>query len=277
MRPDEEANRDEIERDKRFRSNINKGVGTAATIGAAGVTARVLPFLSKFIPVDLAMKGLSKVSPKLADFLKRGQSMGLNIEEGFQYVRDSISSKEKPKDNKNIIEQYSPELHQFIDQEIKKGRRPIEAGALAQNDKSFSEVIKKLSKDHKTPWSNILESIYGQEGANKTPDKHEMERQSALKKFNERKKGIVEQESDRFQNEYGNQSSQAGRGNQMNDPLFQALMQGDSAEVSRLSGVNQKMALNLIHNFNQKQGQQQPQANDKWDPIAKEIQDLLNS
>lgn len=166
MRPDEEANRAEIERDKQTRSNISKGVGTAVGLASGAASARILPFLSTFIPTDLAMKGLSKVAPKVADFLKRGQSMGLKVDEGIQYIRDSLNPREekqneRTKDNRNIIEQYSPELHQFITQEVAGGRNPIEAAAIAQNDKRFSEVIKKLSKDHKTPWSSIIDSIYG--------------------------------------------------------------------------------------------------------------------
>ncbi len=183
MRPDEEANRAEIERDQRFRSNVAKGVGTAATLGAGAATARIMPFLSKFIPVDLAMKGLTKVSPKIADFLKRGQSMGLNVEEGIQYIRDSISPKEEkkspetgknPKENRNVIEQYSPELHQFILGEMQNGRSPLEAGAIAtlgrKGDPDFKPIISKLTKDHKTSWSSILESVYGAQGGQKAPN-----------------------------------------------------------------------------------------------------------
>ncbi len=240
MRPDEEANRSEIERDKQLRSNVAKGVGTAAGIATGAATARIIPFLSNFIPQNLAIKGLSKVAPKVADFLKRGQSMGLNVEEGIQYIRDSINPKEekqaeKPKDNRNIIEQYSPELHQFIAQQVNAGRPPIEAAAIAQNDKRFSEVIKKLSKDHKTPWSSIIDSIYGtgQYGGAVNPPS---EKESALKKFNERKKGFVEQERERFEKGYGNQATQQG----------------------------------------QSQGQQSS-GSGNWDQIAKSLQDLLNS
>lgn len=236
MRPDEEANRAEIERDKDTRRNIYKGVGTAVALGTGAATARILPFLSTFIPKDLAMKGLSKVSPKIADFLKKGQAMGLNVEEGIQYLRDSIKPKEekqpeKAKDDRNIIEQYSPELHQFISQEVKKGRKPIEAAALAQNDKRFSSVIQKLSKDHNTPWSSIIDSIYGpsQQGATDP-------RQEALKKFNERKKGFVEQERERFEQGYGKQGPQPGQPQQGGQPG-----PGQQALMDILAKINQKL------------------------------------
>ena len=177
LRPDEMAAEADVQRDRQFRSNVGKAaktaVGVAATAGAGvatGVSSKVLPWLSNYIPVDLAMKGLEKVSPKVAEFLKRGQKAGLDVREGMDYVKDMVSPKseeqseqkaEQTKEDRNIIEQYSPELHQFIEQQVASGRDPIQAGALAQNDKRFANVIKKLSQDHKTPWSSIIESVYG--------------------------------------------------------------------------------------------------------------------
>lgn len=161
LRPDELAANAEMQREK----NLGRGVKTAAALGAtalsSGLSSRILPFINQFISPDLAIRGISKVSPKIGDFLKKGQEQGLNIEEGLNFVKEQFQPKEHAKENRNIIQQYSPELHEFLDQEIKKGRKPIEAGALAQNDKRFSKIIEKLSKDHKTPWSNILESVYG--------------------------------------------------------------------------------------------------------------------
>jgi len=184
MRPDEKAVESEIERDQRFRSNVSKGIGTAAgLIGGAsvsGAASKVLPWLSSYIPPDLAMKGLSKVSPQIANFIKRGQSMGLNIEEGLQYVKDEISSKkESPKQDRNIIQQYSPELHEFISQQVSGGRTPIETAAIAQHDKRFSDIIKKLTKDHKTDWSKIVDSVYGggQYGSSVNPDSEQQQQQ----------------------------------------------------------------------------------------------------
>ncbi len=166
LRSDEEANNAEVERDKSLRGNINKaaiGLGTAAIGGS--LTGKIMPFLNQYIPAGLAMKGINKVSPKLGSFLKKGQEMGLNLEEGLSFLKDKLSNSKtdnfQTKENGNIIQQYSPELHQFLDQEIKNGRSPIEAGAIAQMNKKFSDVIKKLSKDHKTDWSSIIQSVFG--------------------------------------------------------------------------------------------------------------------
>jgi hypothetical protein len=159
MRADEEANENAKERDTRFRGNLKAG------LLAGSAAAKVIPFLSSYIPADLAMKGISSISPKLGDFLRKGQSMGLEIKGGLDYLKEQLSgsenSEKKAQENRNIIEKYSPELHQFITEHLKNGRTLHQAGALAQLEGKHSNAIKKIEKDHKLPWSAILESIYG--------------------------------------------------------------------------------------------------------------------
>lgn len=161
MRPDEQANQAEIIRDQRMRKGVSAGIGLAS--GALG--ARVLPFLNEYVPSDLAMKGLQKVAPKIADFLKRGQAAGLNIKEGIEYVKDNLTPKEEAKqDKRNLVEMHSPELHQFITQHIQAGKSHKQAGALAKlprKEGDFNKVIDKLMKENNATWEDILESVYG--------------------------------------------------------------------------------------------------------------------
>ncbi len=186
MRPDEQASMAEIERHKSKNQMIKKGLSLAgraagAALGA-GVSSKVMPFLSEYIPTDLALKGISKVAPKMGDFLKRGMEQGLNLKEGLDYIKsrfESPNEQSQAKDQRTIVEQYSPELHQFMEQEIKGGRRPIEAGALAQNDKRFEKIIKKMSEDHKTPWSKILEGVYGAGETSQTQQQQPQPQQQA--------------------------------------------------------------------------------------------------
>lgn len=165
MRPDEQANYSEIERDKQFRGNVNKGVSAVASAGAlalgSGITSKILPFLNEYVPQELAMKGLSKVSPKVADFLKRGQSMGLDIREGMDFVKDQLTPRENPSDERSVIEKYSPDLFNFLKEQIGKGRNPLEAAAIAQLNDKFKSIIKKIENDNKTNWSSIIESVFG--------------------------------------------------------------------------------------------------------------------
>jgi len=169
MRPDEEANQADIERDQRFRGNVGRALGTAASIGIGGAASRVIPFLSNFIPTDLAMKGISKVNPKLGNFLQRGQSMGLDVKEGIQYIKDSISPNQSLKEEKNIIQKYSPELHEFIKEKIGGGIGLIAAATQANTDPKFRSVIEKMVKENKTSWPELVDLIYG------TPQKEQQQ------------------------------------------------------------------------------------------------------
>ena len=201
MQPYQKAGK-EIQRQGEFPKEILKTVGslaaTAGTTALGGLAAsRVLPFLSQYIPQDLAIKGLSKIDPRFGKFINKALSKGTDFEEIKNFIKGKAEEgeeKQPAKQNGNIIQQESPELHSFVEQEIKnagnpgetppcrpadlqdetQGRPPaerhtarsaenglIEAAALAQNDKRFSDIIKKLMKIHKTPWSNIIESIFG--------------------------------------------------------------------------------------------------------------------
>lgn len=148
---------------KRF---AKTAIGIGGALGVSSflpILSRAAPFLSQYVPEDLAIKGLSKINPKFGNFIQEALKGGYDFQEIKDFIGNQVneSQKQSPKENRNIIQQYSPELHQFIDQEIKKGLKPIQVGALAQNDKRFSQVIKKITKDHKLPWSSILESVYG--------------------------------------------------------------------------------------------------------------------
>lgn len=92
LRPDEMAAESEIERDQRVRSKIGKGVATVAplALGASGAFSKIMPLLNEMVPVDLAMKGINKLMPKVGKFLKKGQEMGLDVREGMDFVKEQI-------------------------------------------------------------------------------------------------------------------------------------------------------------------------------------------
>lgn len=226
LRPDEQATNAQIERSQGQDRNLGRGLKAAATLGTAaiggGIASRVMPFLSEYIPAELAMKGINKVSPKLGEFLQKGMSKGLNLKDGLEFIKDSFGSKqeEPAKENSNIIQQYSPELFEFLKTHVQKGKSPLEAGALAvigDEGKKFNQIIKKIEKDHKTPWSAILQTIFSQEG----------ERQSSLNKFNQKSKkpSVIDEERERFQKGYGQQMQQDQQqgGGQAKQQLMQAM------------------------------------------------------
>lgn len=139
--------------------------GGAASLGSKAIN-RLIPavgaLINQYVPENISREGLGRIDPRFNDFIQGAIDQGYSYEDLRNYIGEKIEkSEEQPKQKLNLIEQESPELHQYLDQEIRNGRRPIEAAAIAQHDKRFANIIQKLTKTHKTPWSQIIESIYG--------------------------------------------------------------------------------------------------------------------
>ena len=177
LRPDEKATQSEIRKAQTRTGEVRSGIQQVSSLGATAfggkVLSKVLPFLSEYIPEDLAYKGINKIMPALGGFLKNGMNQGLSLKSGLDFLKNQISqqspeqSQQSPaKQNKNIIEQYSPNLHQYLLDLIKSGNTPIQAAVKARKflkDKD-QEVIDKLEKDHKSSWSDIVQSVFGSGG-----------------------------------------------------------------------------------------------------------------
>lgn len=133
---------------------------------ASAIATRAMPFLNAYIPAKLAIAGLNKIDGRLGKMFGEAEKLGYGIGEIKSFLTEKLSSPEKqqqnrPQSDRNIIQQYSPELHEFITTEVKRGRTPLQAGAMASNLDDFKNIIQTLTKDHKTPWSNIIETTYG--------------------------------------------------------------------------------------------------------------------
>lgn len=179
MQPYQEESQ-EINRQQSSTGNFIKKAGSAA-LGVTGIgltskfASKVLPFLSEYIPESLAIKGLSKINPNIGKFIKGSMEQGHTFENVKDFLKEKIqdqeqegtkkeSGKENPKEKRNIIEQYDPELHTYLEQNLKKGMPLLEAGQQATKHGRFKKAIEKMTKDHKTPWSAILQTVYGQMG-----------------------------------------------------------------------------------------------------------------
>lgn len=103
LRPDEKAAAADIEKSKRHDAALKSGLKTAgsiaATAGGLAITSRILPFLNDLIPTDLAIKGISKISPKIGDYLKRGIESGLSIKDGLNFLKKQAMPKEEENEN----------------------------------------------------------------------------------------------------------------------------------------------------------------------------------
>lgn len=220
---------------------LGGGVARAGGKALGKMIPAVGALINKYVPDDLLQKGLSKIDPRFGKFIQGALDEGYTSEEVREFLGDKVE-KSMPKEHRNPIEQQSPALHAFIQEKIKSGDDPIRAAALALFEKGnpHEADIRKIEKEHKTNWSQLVQSIYG--GGQGAPQQ-----------------GAPQQPQPQAPQPMQPQGKQGGQGGQMNDPLFQALMQGDAAQVAQLAGVNQRQAENLIMKFNQAQGGQQQQ------------------
>lgn len=172
LRPDEMATNAEINRFEKRNEDIKSVIKTASQIGlglgGATIASKISPFLSPYLTEDLALKGISKVAPKVGDFLKSGMSQGLTLKSGLDFLKENMAQKTKAENktqNTNILDQYSPELREFIEERINSGKSPTYAAGVALETDKFKDLIKKIVKDHKLDnvfgFHNLIKSLYG--------------------------------------------------------------------------------------------------------------------
>lgn len=163
---------------------------TAALAGGGAIIKKIVPFLNDYIPADMAVKGLSKVSPFLSKFVNGAQNNGYSSDQIIDFMRNKVEDKpesqnESPQnqpaqEDRNIIQQYDPELHEYISQNIKKGMSPVQAGQKALSHERFQKAIKQIEKDHKTKISQILQSIYGSQDMGQSANIPQAEQEQAI-------------------------------------------------------------------------------------------------
>jgi len=172
LRPDEQAAQANVSRAERNRDFIKSGFNAAS---GAAIASKVVPWLSQYISPDLAMKGISKVAPKLGEFLENGRKMGLDVGQGLDFIRERVPQEEQSKkavDSKNIISQYSPSLFEKIKEMVMNGMKPIEAAFRIRRDMSkseFKKAIQKIENDHNTPFESIVDAIFGGDSSQNDP------------------------------------------------------------------------------------------------------------
>jgi hypothetical protein len=235
LQPYQEAG-DQIRQSKeRFPSIVKNVASTAAGIGVAtaagSLAARALPMLSKYIPKDMAIKGLSKINPALGKFAQMAFSEGYQPEEVGEFIKEKESSheekskQEKTPEKRSIIQKYSDNLHHYISGLIQKGTPPIEAASKAKKflDKPQLDIIKKIEKDYKTDFGSIVESIFGKGDMAQKPSSSES-MEAKMAKFNEPGQQMQPPQQAQSQQMQQGQQQQAG----LDPQVAQILQQGQA-------------------------------------------------
>src|ERR1700679_1957932 len=74
---------------------LTVGATAAGALSFAPLLARAAPFLSQYIPEDLALKGLSKVSPKLGKFVGDAMNSGYDFKEVKDFLGKQIEESQQ--------------------------------------------------------------------------------------------------------------------------------------------------------------------------------------
>ncbi len=161
LRPDERASQHEIEKANKRDQALGKGaksaLSIATTVAGFGAASKILPFLSEHIPVDMAIKGISKLSPKIGNFLKRGMSSGLDVKEGLDYLRDKLNpKKEEPEiepeevKKQEAVKKFNEHVKKksLVDEEQERFDRSYgkQSQQIGPGQKALLEEIKKLQQ-----------------------------------------------------------------------------------------------------------------------------------
>lgn len=137
------------------------GSAVAGATSFAPVLARAAPFLSQYIPENLAIKGLSKISPQFGAFIKSAMDGGYDFSQVKDFIGDQIKQSDQPKEDRNIIQQYDDKLFEALKMKIDKGFTPAQALSLVDIFPHHKKSIEKIEKAHKVPFLNIVEQIFG--------------------------------------------------------------------------------------------------------------------
>jgi hypothetical protein len=174
MQPYQEAS-EEIQRQGK---RPGKVLGSAAAIGlsavGAGIGARVFPFLSKHIPLDLMRKGLNKIDPRLGKFADSAVGHGFSLDDVRQFLSgkfptqtendsDKNPTEKNPQHNNplNDFESNYPDVAQALANIMKNGQPPDAAAAILKQTKSFSNSIKKLEGDIGKNFVDYVLELFG--------------------------------------------------------------------------------------------------------------------
>ncbi len=154
LQPYQKADLETARKAKSPSDALKIGASVAGSIYGGKVLTKILPFLNNFIPQDLAVKGLSKVDPRIGNFINKAVNNGQSVEDVLNFVKGKMPNDQEGQNNKtpdqtsNIIEQYSPELYRHLKDEIEKGENPLYAQARVNTDpkyKDFQNIIKKMA------------------------------------------------------------------------------------------------------------------------------------
>ena len=174
LRPDQKATLEQL----RQQGRTVKGIQTLATLGTGiGGGLASMPNEPEREPnkTSFGMQGKGSMVKGVPQDQTQNELLASELEKGYEQTQGNQI--EPPPEVWNPIEALAPNLHKFLDSEIKNGRSPIEALNLAKT-KGFLKDIELISKKLGTRLFDVINQIY--EKSNPTPQPSQGPGQKAL-------------------------------------------------------------------------------------------------
>ena len=125
MIPYQEASDELIQRDKNIDNKVKSGVKTAASLASfatgSSLITRIFPLLSSYIPVDLAIKGLSKLDSRFGKFFAGMEKTGKSKEEAMDFVREKVNKDPSSSNKQEALSKFKN--HQQANEQINQMQR----------------------------------------------------------------------------------------------------------------------------------------------------------
>jgi len=113
MRPQKQASQKEVEQSYEPKKLLGQAASLAGGVAGGSALARFIPLLSNLIPSSLAVKGLSKISPRLGNFFAGITSTGNTIDDGLDYLRKQAGLKDEEDEDEKLSQGYQGQLDQL--------------------------------------------------------------------------------------------------------------------------------------------------------------------
>lgn len=161
MQPYQEAT-EEVRRQSELPLKLAKKAGSlAATAGSGfiggGLLSRVLPLLSKYIPEEITVKGLSKIDPRFGKFFNKAVKAGKTIDEAKEVIKEKISPKEEKRQealkgfnekikNSGLAQQETQRFQQQYGQQEQPQQQQSKAALQGSGDEALLAALDKILK-----------------------------------------------------------------------------------------------------------------------------------
>lgn len=170
---------DEIIRQNKAPGNFIRNttkIGTGLIAGGATVN-RILPFLSKYIPSQLAIKGISKVDPRLGKYINSSLSQGHPLDDVMGLLKETFGEEDEESNlnKEDAVKKYNEHKKKGLTEGLQEDLDKT-YGKKGKFENVYDELLNALQNGQVSVGDNTKDPIlqmakpYYDKGFIKTPD-----------------------------------------------------------------------------------------------------------